>query len=213
MPQQPKPQSPTNGQRPASSGPNDRLDIYQEAIESTVDDELLDEVLLGLGNYEESEYWQQVESFRSGLFASEAFTRRIRERAIQDTKQRIAKEGIEWVEDRGDGVAVDRSLHGWRQLPADERERFDRRRWLDKRAEYVWEQLPERVRINEIVDRLGAQPEWTPPHWRMMMMRHEASRSKGARLMDNLFGRVDEVHDNRGSDGDGLLGKMRGENK
>jgi len=44
------------------------------------------------------------------------------------------------------------------------------------------------ARIQMIEKYSGIDRNWVPPHWRMLQARHEASRSRGARLMDNLFG-------------------------
>jgi len=114
-------QNAENGAEPDRRQPNDQIDIYNLAIESTIDSELIDDVLLGLGNYSSREYWQQVDAFRKGLFSVEAFSRRLRERAIEETKTKIAKEGVavEWLDAGGDKRhRVDEP--GWNDLDEDD---------------------------------------------------------------------------------------------
>jgi hypothetical protein len=203
-------QNAENGAEPDRKQPHDQIDIYNLAIESTIDSELIDDVLLGLGNYSGREYWQQVDAFRKGLFSVEAFSRRLRERAIEETKTALAKDGIEaeWREAGTDSQqTVDEP--GWNNLDEEERAKHDRRRWISAKKDEYWEQLPEQIKYEQIVETAGLDTDWKSPHLRMMMMRHEASRSKGARLMDNLFGRVKE-HRGQQPDSDTILKKLRG---
>ena len=53
---------------------------------------------------------------------------------------------------------------------------------------------------------------WTPPFGRMVKFRHEASRSIGARLMDNAFGRVtvQKVKEQASRAANGLRGRLGG---
>lgn len=204
-----------NGRGKTNSGggpdqPMNELDVYQEAIESTVDDDLLEDVLLGLGNYSNSEYWQQVESFRNGLYASTAFTRRLFKRAVQETKTELAIEGYEYHVRGDDGTVQKHAFEGWKDLPEGKQADLDRRRWIDDRKEEIWEEMAEEAQANAIVEIAGFESDWTPPHWRMMMMRHEASRSRGARLLDNLFGRVDEIRSDNGGGSGSVIEQLRG---
>lgn len=161
------------------AGPSSSLDIYDEAVKPSADDEFLDSSNLGLGYYETKEYWLQVESFRKGLYADAAFSRTLIERSISETKHFLGREK-------------------WENLPDGKREEYDRRRYIDIKGEEIWEQLDEAQKFETLGEVTGITSDWRPPFWRMMMMRHEASRSRGARLLDNLFGRVSEFK----SDGD-----------
>jgi hypothetical protein len=211
MQQQMDPQQ--NGrQSKTNDRPHDEIDIYNLAIASTIDSELIDDVLLGLGNYSSREYWQQVDSFRKGVFSTAAFTRRIRERAIEETKVELALNGVseEWE--------VDQTIRafeadGWHDLDEETQAEHDRRRWIDEKKEEFWEQLPEAIQFQLVAEIAGLDKDWKAPHIRMMMMRHEASRSKEARLMDNLFGRIKEHYSNGTDGGSGMLERLRGGNQ
>lgn len=171
------------------TGPNSELDIYQDAIDSTVDDEgLLGRTKLGLGYYDDKEYWQQVDSYRAGMFGHDAFASRILDRAIEETKTELAVSGVT-IPRNGERV----HLKGWDDLDDDKREEWDRRRFVEQRRENIWESMSEDAQEAAIIEVTGITSDWTPPQWEMMQMRHESSRSRGARLIDNLFGRIDEI--------------------
>ena len=153
--------------------------------------------------------WQQVESYRNGLYASAAFRRLIDERATKETKTEIAINGYSYtIPD----TSRQREMKGWAEMEPDERrekwkelrhsedEPFDRRRWIARRGEQLFEQLQEdtneqarRWPASEAVQEIaGHSGTWDPAHNRMLMARHETSRSRGAQLLDNVFGRVKE---------------------
>lgn len=200
----------------AQRQPTSELDIYDRATRPTSDDPFLDNVNLGLGNYDSKEYWQQVAAFKQGLYADAAFSRRLLERAIEATKRDLARE--RWAdldaEGRAEAVAdhldedVDEPSRRqfveatkddlWRNLGPD----ADDERYTDQELE----QARLEARMREVESRTGISREWTPPQWRMVQMRHEASRSRRARLLDNLFGRVTEVRNDAGEAAEKLLG-------
>jgi len=206
------PQPQRNGQAAQNGNqqPRDQLDLYNSVVDSTAVDPFLDRQNIGLGNYKDSEMWQQVESYRNGLYASAAFRRLIDERATEQTKTEIAINGYAYVVP---DTTHEEQIKGWDEMTPDERrevwadelahsedEPFDRRRWIERRGEQVFEQLQqatnEQVRrfpaseaVNEIAGHSGT---WDPAHNRMLMARHETSRSRGAQLLDNVFGRVKE---------------------
>ncbi|UXF50875.1 MAG: hypothetical protein HQRvContig02_15 [Haloquadratum phage sp.] len=154
--------------------------------------------------------WQQVESYRNGLYASAAFRRIIDERATRETKTEIAINGYSYtIPD----TQRQREFKGWDEMePAERRELweeelrqsetepFDRRRWIERRGEQLFEQLQQdtheearRFPATEAIKELaGHSGTWDPAHNRMLMARHETSRSRGAQLLDNVFGRVKE---------------------
>lgn len=163
----------------SEKGPSNQLDLWSKAIDPTEADEFLSESNLGLGNYGDKEYWQQVESFKKGLYADAAFSRVLIERAIDETKTALAEDE-------------------WQDVDGDNRQNYDRRRYLETRGEEIWESLSESEKALALEEKTGLTRKWTSPFHRMLMMRHESSRSKDARLMDNLFGRVKEVKTNGG---------------
>jgi len=163
---------------------NSEIDLYQEGVAPTVDDPFLSQNNLGLGYYKDSEYWQQVESFADGLFGDAAFSRIISERAIAETKHKLATEGWQYILETGEAIEFD----AW-----DERAGADEhrpRREISQRGEQIWDKLDDQQKMEAVSDKVGSSATWTPTQWRMLMMRHEGSRSRGARTLDNLFGRV-----------------------
>jgi len=172
----------------ASSQPSSELDLYDEAVHPTVSDDFLKQNNLGLGNYTEREMWQQVESFADGLFGDAAFANLLGERAIKETKRKLATEGISFLKEDGSQLEFE---------PWDEKSKYDEgdyhrpREAVRERGEEIWSRLDDAMKREAIREKVGADG-WTPPQWRMLMMRHEGSRSKGARTLDNLFGRVQE---------------------
>lgn len=173
-----QPEQLQHGERRNEQPPSSQLDIYDRIIQSGVADDYLKQLNLGLGNYSTDEYWQQVQSYQKGSYAEAAFARLIIERAEQETKAALG-------------------LQEWEKLSEEQQRRTDKRRFVEQRAEEIWEQTPEASeecvdKLNLIEEHAGISSAWTPPMHRMMEMRHEASRSREARLMDNAFGRVDE---------------------
>lgn len=176
----------------ASSGgnrPKNELEVYQEGVSPSVDDEFLGRQNFGLGYYKEHELRQQNESFKEGMWAEAAFSRLVLQRAIHETKHTLAVEE-------------------WESLDPEQRDQHDRRRFIEDQMEAQWaalepddatmdeaeqRQVATRRRREKINDIAGIDRQWTPPHYRMVMARHEFSRSRGARLLDNLFGRVREI--------------------
>jgi hypothetical protein len=173
----------SSGRQPAS-----QTEIYGEAVQPASSDEFLGDNNLGLGNYTESTYWQQIDSYQQGMYGDAAFARAIVARAIAQTKRRIAEPA-------------------WEQLSGDEQFYTDKREWLDAKGDELWQQLEPHQRRALLKKYTGIDSDWRPPFWRMLMARHEASRSIGARLIDNLFGRIKEEERTvkTPDDGGGLL--------
>jgi hypothetical protein len=158
--------------------------LADTAVDADLPDEFLDQANLGLGNYTDAEMWQQVRSYGHAMYA-ETFSRLILERAIYETKLGLAEHG--WQARDEDGNEV------YRLAPADEeemREDETRREFIQRRGQEKWKRLDERERVEAIEEFSGITESWTSPFHRMMLVRHETSRSRDARLIDNLFGRV-----------------------
>lgn len=204
-----KQQPRTNGNGRPDRRPEDELDLQKEVLDSSSIDPLLEEENLGTGNYHDSEMWQQVESYRNGLYATAAFQRILSERAKQESKTKLALRGwelsdpetnkvYEW--DGWDDLTLEKRREIWTEKLGQDVDDFDRRRWIRRYGEYVFSQLyelrePERVfypAVEAMQELSGWEGDWSPAHYRMLMTRHEVSRSRGARLLDNFFGRVKE---------------------
>lgn len=171
----------SDGDRPTSE-----IGVLAEAVRPSSDDEFLTDTNLGLGNYDDEKYYRQVKAFRMGLFADASFSRRLLEHAIEDAKRGLALEGCE-VTDKDGNVVHD--FDGWEDL--DEEDLPESKvNWVEEQGDEIWKAIPERVQLEALSRHAGVTRQWTPPQWRLLMMRHEASRSLDARLIDNLFGRI-----------------------
>lgn len=191
MSQQQPPQPASNGHnlddKQASGAPNSTLDIYDSVVNPETSDDISSN--LGTGFYTEDEQWQQVSSYRKGMFGEAAFARRLFDRALSETIQELGRKGWRYYdEDEGqhgdykehDGVDLEREL-------ADE-EMPRPREVVRKHGERLWRKLPDAQQVAAMQEFSGYSGNWMPPHWRMMETRHEASKSREARTQDNLFG-------------------------
>jgi hypothetical protein len=192
-------QPPNQQQNGQTQRPHKDLDLYQEAVNPNLSEEFLDANNLGLGNLTEAEVYQQIKSYRAGMFVDAALSDRLEERRLDETKRALAEEGWSYITEKG----TQKEFSGW---AAKDDPSKDRRRYLEDRGEEIWEALPEEQQIEAVIEHTGA-PNWMPPHWRMLLMRNEASKSKDARTQDNLFGRVKRMI----TDGDSGDGKSAGE--
>lgn len=191
-------------QPPVSS----ELDIYNYATRPGASDGFLRETNFGLGNYKPKEMWQQVDSYSLGLFANAAFGRTILDRAIEDTKCHLARHGCTVT--RSDEEV---SFDGWQTLSEDKQQTKDRRRYISEQADAIWNSLSDTEKLELTEQVTGITDSWTPPHWRMMQVRHETSRSRGSRLLDNVFGRIKEVLGNGSSNERRLRGPVGGDER
>jgi len=169
--------------------PSQDLEVYNKATEPTAhDDDFLQRNNLGLGYLDENEIWQQLERYADGMFSQSAFQDKIVRKAISQTKRQLALQGTAFFDhSRVEAVNVD----GWQELDEDDRERTDktRREFLEQTGEEIWDRMDDEQRLAAIEMASGIDEEWTAPHHRILLAQHELSRSKGARALDNLFGR------------------------
>lgn len=186
--------------------PMETLDVYHDATTPTASvDEFLEGNNLGLGNYEsDSELYQQLERFSDGMYAAAAFQETLLKRAVGETKRKLAREGKTFWDDREmDAVSLD----GWHDLDDDERAEKSKREFLERRGEEIWKRMGEEERLDALEITTGITRNWSPPQLRQLVANHELTRSRDARLMDNLFGRIEKlVTKSEDSDSGGLLG-------
>jgi len=185
-------------------------EVYDKALQSPGVDDFLQSENLGLGYYSDAERWQQVESYRFGLFGDRVFAEPLIDRAIEETKRQLAVKGKSFYDEEANAP---RSVKGWEELSEKEKrqkkrdDRIDKRRWIDQQGSEIWKKLSDQQRRVALEIATGVDRKWTPPQWRMLMARHETSRSRGARLLDNVFGResVQRVFKNNKSESSGGL--------
>lgn len=178
-----------------NGGAKTQLEVIQEAIGSTDEEPFLSRTNFGLGNYTEREMWHQTEAHHRGMYATAAFKRRLEDRAMRETVLKLGEHGWTYTVQTENGPK-DQHVKGWNDLPEEKRNSVDephRRSYIKTQGRKIWDALPEREQRKAVESFTGVSGEWTAPHYRQMVMRHEASRSRGARLLDNLFDRVREV--------------------
>jgi hypothetical protein len=185
------------------------LGVLKRILDPTERDQFLKQANLGLGNYDKSLYYQQVESFRNHLLGEALFGdgQNIR-RAISDVQYMLALE--EWAdlspEERDEALRLDDDDP--RREGA--REKKSRREWFREKGSEKWEDLVEagveaidnrnaqemtRIenKLRVLEDRAGVDGEFVDPFGRMILARHEGSRSIKAHLIDSVTGRVKEL--------------------
>lgn len=196
--------------------PGQELDVTHDVINTPSGvDEFLERNNLGLGYYEESELWQQVERFHDGMFGRAAFSEKILRKAIRQTIRELGRRGETFFDDRDMDVITKK---GWREL--DERTREDiqdldaetdyqgRREYIEMQGREIWRRMSDEDRLEALEVVSGVDRKWTPPHLRILVAQHEMSRSKGARLLDNYFGRESKkVVETSGDGASSLLGR------
>ncbi|WP_148708200.1 hypothetical protein [Haloferax sp. Atlit-12N] len=205
---QPKSRTPNIPDKHRSGGPQSSLEVMEKAIESTDRDQFLSDANLGLGNYKDAEMWQQIESYKAGMFAEAAFSETILERAIDEAKVELALNGWTfWSEDE--------NRYDWKPLEEVEGHDEESPDDIRERGETIWHELPDAEKAAALEDLVGLTGEWTNPFYRMMMARHETSRSRDARLIDNIFGRIRHVisENDDGKKKGGILSRNRGESR
>jgi len=172
--------------------PGSMLEVYMHAIAGRTNDDFLDRINMGVGNYSYAEYWQQVRAFRRGLFADAGMTRKLMAKARRQAKKAVV-DAI--YAENGDRAILARIGD------TPDTDGLSKREYFEEHADDIWQSLGDEEYsqaehqawlVNQVT---GLSMDWTPPHWRMLKMRHEASRSKDARLIDNLFGRPPEGPD------------------
>ena len=179
-----------------SDDPSSMLEVYMRAISPQTEDDFLSENNLRLGNYDENEYWLQVESYRYGMYAQAGMTRRLMERARYETKCKL-------VDDMFDAPEDFEKVDYLKPIDFPDTEGRDRRDYFEQHADDVWGSLGfvtdagDRVSVFQhqadlVAYYTGIEKDWTPPHWRMIQMRHDASASKNSQALDNTFNRVQE---------------------
>jgi len=174
-----------NGQDDQSSQPVDQLDLQNKVIESSGGNPLLELTNLGVGNYSEDYLWQQVRSYRKGLYAYIAFDRALTDLAIHETKVKLAREGFRHYNETRDSVEM------WEAIDEDAADvsRHD----VLERGEEVWEDLGEarkgisKKQAAALLDKSGLGSEWLPVYWQMVAGRHEVSRSLDAELLRDMM--------------------------
>lgn len=171
----------------------DEYDVYQSASRPSRGEPVLEETNFGMGNYDDEAFWQQVRGFRKGKVADLSFGGVVRAWAELETQVLLAREGFSFydTEERdaktwvawGDlsqrkqaeyGSELEYGRHIWREMEETNEALSEKQRVaLEKKAQYTG--------------------DWRPLFYRMAQFRHEASRSREGRLLDNLLTHVSSI--------------------
>jgi len=200
-----------NGTTGGSTGgqpnqPRDELDVAAEFVASSGYEELLQDLNIGTGNYSDEDLAMQMRSFRKGMVAAVAFDGRLFDRAVYETKIKLADEGYQFRDEDGAILEIDGfdDLSDKNELLA---EHGGRGPALRKRGEKVWSRLAEpgealsKAQAAALSQKVGIE-RFKPVFWRLMAVYHEGSKSRNARTQDNFFGRVKKHLVDDSSDGD-----------
>lgn len=177
---------------------------HEEFAGSTVHDRELSQNNFGAGVYQPSEVYEQTRRFKRTLNAQAGVGQDIERLARGEVFQTIGQQGYEVttddetltipaldevVDEDGDIVAEsDYAEQAARALQQSQSH--------DVELEYgrqVFQTLPEYLQTHALTELSTLQSRFDPPEMRVTKAFHELTRSKGGRLMDNVFGRVREL--------------------
>lgn len=211
-----------NGKQSRQRKITDHLDALEDVLQGPNTNPLLEQTNLGQGNYDEDYLWQQIQSYRDGLFAHKAFSSLVTNRHVRTARLELGKSGMRFYNKTRDDVI---NIEAFDPENPDEDKYLDRMNmerdveyystWtlIEKRGEFIWrEELgdPKTVGLTgmqqaALVEKSGSNTEWLPIYWEMVAGRHEASRSLDSTLIKYVLGDVQERHQKTGEDSKSLL--------
>lgn len=181
---------------------NDELDAYAQLLGQSPDLDM--GTNFGQGNYNERVFYQQISNYRRAAKAMELFQRILLERAIYETKVKLAQDGITFYDDdqmetfQEDGIEPDAE---------------HRARDLRKKGEKIWQKMNESDRVlsdrqvKAIVQKTGHDLDWQNFYAKVLVFYHESSRSLNAELIRDFLTGIQELRGDTDSDAvKGLLG-------
>lgn len=190
-------------QRQSNDAPDSGLEYRQRIVSPQTDDDFLSENNLGLGVYGSQEYWQQVENFSQLIYAEAAFQDYLFWLAESVTRRRVSKHGFSYSYVGPNGDPKEDDLEPWDDLENDEKRDLGRlpdyaKELLSKateaQAELIdtterlidarYDEMPTRAKLQAIRQFTAYDVSKRVPQGRIIMGRHEMSRSKEGRLID-----------------------------
>lgn len=189
-----------------------RGDTHEEFAESTVDDREIQRNNFGAGVYRNSELYEQTDRFKRTINANAGIGEDIRKRAKGEAWLRLGRKG--WTIRANDTLnrfpsyeeAFD--IEEYANFAEEAKAKSDDKR--DEELTYgrlVWEDMSDLEREYAITELSSLDEPFDPPEFRVAKFFHEGSRSKGGRLMDNVFGRVRKmIQEGPDTGGSGLFG-------
>jgi len=183
------------------------LGLQEEILRSSGSNPLLEETNLGLGKYDDDYKWQQVRSYRKGLYAFIAFGRSLEKREIYETKIKLGEEGFNPT-----FSADTAEVQVWPKLDESEVP-GNRSTWnvARERGTKIWQRLGEAgeiitpEQIAAVSRKTSITEDWKPLFWELVAGRHEVSRSEDAELLRDSLNGIKELRQHDSDEG-GLLG-------
>lgn len=186
-----------------TDAPKSKLEYRQRLVRPQTDDEFLSENNLGTGVYGPREYWQQVENFGQLLYAQAAFEDYLFWLAERVTRRRVSREGFSYSYIGDDGDVREGELRPWDRLSDDEKrdqgtlpeyaealladasdDQADLIDTTDRLVDTRYDGLPTRAKLQAIRQVTSYDPGRRAPQGRIIMARHEMSRSKDGKLLE-----------------------------
>ncbi|MCG1002867.1 MULTISPECIES: hypothetical protein [Halobacterium] len=167
---------------------NDELDAYAQVIGSSPDLDM--GTNFGQGNYNERIFYDQIKNYRRAAKAMELFQRILLERAIYETKIKLAQDGITFYDDDQDEVFQASGID-----PDDEH----RSKELRTEGENIWQKMNESDRVlsdrqvKAIVQKTGHDLDWQSFYAKVLVFYHETSRSLNAELIRDFLTGIKEL--------------------
>lgn len=182
----------------------DSEEVVGQVLESP-NGEIFDGSRFGLGNYDDKLYWQQVRGFRKAFITYQMFGPELRERAIVETQRKLATHGTFRLNHNGDAVNYDPYEDLDDADKADSKWADGDGQTLEEYGQQIWEDLgsPESDGLSTqqqkaMQKHAGVSDRFVSVFESLQDMRHEGSRSKGARLVDNVLTAAQTLRDDRG---------------
>lgn len=175
-----------------SSGPSSELEYRDGIVGPQTDDEMLRDNNLGLGVYSEQEYWQQIDNFQQYLYAAAAFEENLIKRSIYIARRAIAREGFTFHGRNDDGAQEMQRVAAWDDLEPDKREEYGD---IETYSHASWDSMGDQGQLQAVRKFTDYDPAKRLPQARLLLARHEMSRSKEGRLVDRALGDYHRVEE------------------
>lgn len=199
-----------------NGGPSSELQIYDFALQPTTLHAFLNRAKLGFGNYSSKEFWQLIQDFERGEYASAAFGRKLTERAKRETKLYLAKNGLSEYDEESEAIievtpyddaGLEKRFEGYDDLRTSKQGKMSPVEYGD----YIWDKLSPEQRQEFLQDVTGLGETWVPPHWSMLLSKVEASKGRHAKQIEALFGvRKEQITHHSGDLPEGVhIGRQR----
>lgn len=178
---------------------------HEQISQPTVRDREISQNNFGAGYYQSDEVYQQTQRFKRSLNANASVGKAIERLAVGEAIVTIARSGFRVTDEDGnievevptldeadtvEGTNIGKvAEHRTQAIELASR----RHKQEIEYGRRVYEELPDYLQEHALLELSSLDERFDPPEMRVTKFFHEASRSKGGRLMDNVFGRVKKL--------------------